>query len=59
MIISSGKSEEIQKAKTILTNAIIGLIIVFMSWVIINFTVSVLTSGTTIFGRPWYSTPSN
>ena len=59
MIISSGKSEEIQKAKTILTNAIIGLIIVFMSWVIINFTVSVLTGGKGIFGRPWYSTPSN
>ncbi|MEK7068032.1 MAG: pilin, partial [Patescibacteria group bacterium] len=48
MIISSGKSEEIQKAKTILTNAIIGLVIVFTSWVIINFTVSVLTGGTTI-----------
>ncbi len=56
MIISSGKSEEIQKAKTILTNAIIGLVIVFTSWVIINFTVSVLTGGTTIFGQTWFQT---
>jgi hypothetical protein len=58
MIISSGKSESVQKAKTILTNAVIGLVIVFTSWIIINFTVSVLTGSNTIFGRPWYSTPS-
>jgi len=57
MIISSGKSESVQKAKTILTNAIIGLIIVFTSWVIINFAVTILTGKNTIFGNSWYSTP--
>jgi len=58
MIISSGKSEMVQKAKTILTNAVIGLIIVFGSWMIINFTVQVLTGGqVNVFGNPWYSTP--
>ncbi|PIT93915.1 hypothetical protein COU00_01790 [Candidatus Falkowbacteria bacterium CG10_big_fil_rev_8_21_14_0_10_43_11] len=57
MIISSGKSESVQKAKTILTNAIIGLIIVFTSWVIINFAVTILTGKNTIFGNSWHSTP--
>lgn len=57
MIISSGKSEAVQKAKTILTNAVIGLVIVFTSWVIINFAVTILTGSNTIFGNPWYQTP--
>ena len=58
MIISGGSSEKTGQAKTILTNAVIGLIIVFTSWVIINFTVSVLTGSNTIFGNPWYNTPA-
>ncbi|MFH1326453.1 MAG: pilin [Candidatus Falkowbacteria bacterium] len=37
MIISAGNTERSGKAKTILTNAIIGLVIVFTSWLIIYF----------------------
>lgn len=62
MIISGGKSEAVQKAKTILTNAIIGLIIVFTSWVIINFVYTTLVSTSNderaFFQTPWYQTPS-
>ncbi len=39
MIISAGNTERSGKAKTILTNAIIGLVIVFTSWLIIEFVV--------------------
>ena len=36
-IISSGNQERVTKAKTILTNSVIGLAIVLGSWVIVNF----------------------
>lgn len=41
-LISAGNSEQVQKAKGIVVNAVIGLIIVFMSWIIIQFTMEAL-----------------
>jgi len=41
-ILSGGKAETISKGKLILTNSIIGLIIVFASYLIIQFTLTAL-----------------
>jgi hypothetical protein len=41
-LISAGSSEKITKAKTILVNAVIGLVIVFASYMIIDFTMETL-----------------
>jgi len=56
MIISQGNSQEIEKAKTILKNAVIGLVIVFTSWSIINFTIRAFTlnGDLDLGGKPWY-----
>jgi len=56
MIISAGSSEKIEEGKTILKNAVIGLVIVFVSWTIINFTLISLGYNTSVFGT-WYTTP--
>ena len=53
MIISQGNSQEIEKAKSILKNAIIGLVIVFTSWTIINFTIKAFAPDGTS-GKDWY-----
>lgn len=42
MIISQGSSDKVTKARTILTNAVIGLVIVFTAWSIINFVYTAL-----------------
>ena len=57
MIISAGSSEKVQEGKTILQNAIIGLVIVFVSWTVINFVYNafVRTEGTP--ARSWYKLP--
>ncbi|MFA5317936.1 MAG: pilin [Patescibacteria group bacterium] len=54
MIISQGNSQEIEKAKTILKNAVIGLVIVFTSWSIINFAIRALVPDGNLGGKPWY-----
>jgi hypothetical protein len=54
-IISAGSSEKVEEGKTILKNAVIGLIIVFVSWTIINFTLISLGYDTGAFGT-WYTT---
>ncbi len=36
-LISAGSSEQVSKAKKIITAAVVGLLIVFSSWLIINF----------------------
>ncbi|PKM91180.1 hypothetical protein CVU82_03975 [Candidatus Falkowbacteria bacterium HGW-Falkowbacteria-1] len=41
-LISAGNSEQVQKAKGIIINAAIGLIIVFMSYIIIQFAMKAL-----------------
>src|SRR3989339_1404949 len=56
MIISAGSSEKVEEGKTILKNAIIGLVIVFVSWTIINFTLISLGYNTGVFSV-WYKTP--
>jgi len=42
MLISAGSSDRVNKGKTILKNAIIGLVIVFASWLIIKFVYQLL-----------------
>lgn len=42
MLISAGNKERVAKARTILVNAVIGLVIVFASWAIINFVYTAL-----------------
>lgn len=47
-IISSGSSAMVEKGRKALVSAIIGLAIIFGSWMIINFTIAVLSSD-----NPW------
>jgi len=53
MIISAGKSEQTEKAKSILKNAIIGIIIVFAAWTIISFTYKAFQAA----NQTWYQAP--
>ncbi|MCX6745539.1 MAG: pilin [Candidatus Parcubacteria bacterium] len=45
MLISGGKPEEINKGKNVLVWAVIGLIVVFMSYTLANFVITSITSG--------------
>lgn len=45
MLISAGKPDQVQKGKTILQNAIIGIAIIFTSGIIVRFTTNALTGG--------------
>lgn len=45
MIISGGKTDKIQKAKDVLTWAIIGLVVIFSSYLLVAFVISGITSG--------------
>lgn len=45
MLTSAGKSEQVEKGKTILRNAVIGIAIIFLSGVIVRFTTQALTGG--------------
>jgi len=49
-LISAGNKETVEKAKRIITGAVIGLIIVFASWAIINL---IITSLGYTMGTPW------
>ena len=44
-LISAGSQDKITKAKSILVNAAIGILVVFCAWVIVNFVIVVLTGG--------------
>jgi len=64
-LLGDGQSERINKAKTTLTNAVIGLVVILSAWVIINFVIIALTAGGgglkdigTIFGKPWETNPN-
>lgn len=65
-ILAAGNQERVQKAKQILTTAVIGLVIILGAWVMINFIINALTGGETggpgfIFGgrRSWYELPES
>jgi hypothetical protein len=51
LLISSGSSERVAKGKTILTNGIIGLVIVLLSYLIIGFVFTAL--GADVSGTAW------
>lgn len=59
-IISAGNTERVQKAKTILTNGAVGIVIIFTAWMLVNFIILALTKGEVgsagkIFGdKDWY-----
>lgn len=63
-IISAGSSERVETGKSAIKNAVIGLILVFGSWLIINVVVRTFVCGGdvqcpgTVFDRQWYTTPS-
>ena len=56
-LISAGSSDKINQAKQIITGAIIGVIIVFVSYTVINFTMKGLGYEQDDFGGPWYQAP--
>lgn len=45
MLTSAGRSDQVEKGKTILRNAVIGIVIIFTSGVIVRFTTQALTGG--------------
>ncbi len=49
---SAGNPEKIEKAKKILTNAVIGLVIIFSAFAIVSFIIRALQEATGIFGPP-------
>ncbi len=57
-IIAAGNQERVEKGKEAMKAAAIGILIIFSSWMIINFAISALTGSglenVTIFGNPWY-----
>lgn len=57
-LMSAGEEERVKAGTTTLRNALIGLLIVFSSWIGVNFIVSTLTGKTGLFGNAantWYS----
>ena len=57
-VIAAGSQERISKAKEIIKASVIGLLIIFSAWIIVNFVVLALTGGNiggigTIFGKNW------
>lgn len=56
-LISAGSSDKVNQAKQIITGAVIGVIIVFVSYTVINFTMKGLGYAQDKFGGPWYQAP--
>lgn len=54
MLISAGNSDQVSKAKGIIMAAIIGLVIVFVSYIIVSFVISALGAQNTAVGN-WNS----
>jgi len=59
-IIAAGNQERVTKAKQILGAAGIGIVIIFTSWLLVNFIILTVTKGeignrATIFGQDWAS----
>lgn len=53
LLLSQGASDKVTKGKSIITGAVIGLVIVFVSWAVINFIMGGLTG---IDGAGWATT---
>ena len=56
MLTAGGNETNITRAKSILWNTLIGILIAFASWAIVNTIISTLASGE-INGRSWYEFP--
>jgi len=52
-LISSGSPDRVKKGTDIIKNAVIGLVIIFASWMIINFVVTSLGYNISNFGGSW------
>jgi hypothetical protein len=63
-IIAAGSPEKIEKGKTVMASAVIGIAIVLGAWLIVNFSILAITGGKIgepgkIFNRDWFSPPSS
>jgi hypothetical protein len=59
-IISAGSSEQIQKGKSAMAAAAIGIVIILTAWTAVNVTILALTKGEVggtgiIFGQSWFN----
>jgi hypothetical protein len=58
-VLSRGNSQMIEKGKSILTGALVGMSLVMASWVIVNFIIAALTGqgfgDVSIFTKTWWS----
>jgi hypothetical protein len=57
-IVASGNPERIKRGKSILTGSLIGILIVFFAWQIVNLVICAVSGGVlsetcTIFGKGW------
>jgi len=62
-MFSGGNPETVKRGKQILIGSLIGILIVFFAWQIVNFVICAISKGEItqsceIFGRPWYKFPS-
>lgn len=63
-IIAAGSQEKIEKGKTAIVSAVIGIAIVLGAWLIVNFSILAITGGKIgetgkIFDRDWFSPPAS
>lgn len=63
-LLSQGNQERVSKGKSILLNAVIGILVVFISWTLINFVVNAFSVGRgglgqtgSVFDKPWNQGP--
>lgn len=62
-LTSAGNAQRVEQGKKIFEGALIGLALIFSSWLIVNFVVTALTGGdlekpATIFNRPALEAPA-
>jgi len=57
LVTASGYSNRIEMGKTIISQAVTGLIIVLISWVIVDTSIFLITGNgdRSVFGKPWFS----
>ena len=55
MILSRGSQTMVQRGKSILTQALIGIMIVLGSWLIVNLVIVALTGTTNLFNSEWWN----
>ncbi|MDP3964424.1 MAG: pilin [bacterium] len=54
LVVSGGSSEKIQAGKGMVVNALVGMFVVFASWVIINTVYYAFATSDEIFGSKWW-----